>query len=313
MRRIETRVWQRANIFRTLGDTARARGSASSDVDEFSARIGARPALPSSRYECKYLLRPEQLAGVRRFVAPFVAPDRYAQRHVDHTYPVVSSYLDSPDLRLHGMTAMGSKTRFKLRVRTYGDAFPDTAFLEIKKRYNGIVLKDRVALDAASAAELLAVRPRVALNGLGRRLDGRATDVVYRFLTLCRLLDARRVIVMRYMREAYESHGIEPVRITFDTALEYAVLGRPSALVAPRRWVRARLAGPVLEIKFTERSPGWVRQLVRTFELDRRSVPKYVTCVDQALATGRLVTDRRAAHPLVDLAGLLSLGRSFDG
>jgi len=245
---------------------------------------------------------------VRAFIAPFVAPDRYARRCADLRYPVVSTYLDSPDLRLHAMTAIGSKTRFKLRVRSYGEAFPEAAFVEIKKRHDGIVLKDRAGVRAESVAELLASSAGVALNGFARELDGDSATVVERFLKLRRLLDARPTLAVRYLREAYESRGCDPVRITFDTALEYAVLDRRDRLASPRRWRRARVAGPVLEVKFTERFPGWVAELVRVFELGRRSVPKYVLCVDQAVAVGRLVADRRAARPLIDLDALLSIG-----
>ena len=36
----------------------------------------------------------------------------------------------------------------------------------------------------------------------------------------------------------------------------------------------------ILELKFTNRFPRWMHDLVRTFELRRQSVPKYNTCVD---------------------------------
>jgi len=34
-----------------------------------------------------------------------------------------------------------------------------------------------------------------------------------------------------------------------------------------------------LELKFTDRFPHWMRDVVHAFNLERRSVPKYVECV----------------------------------
>jgi len=36
--------------------------------------------------------------------------------------------------------------------------------------------------------------------------------------------------------------------------------------------------GIVLELKFTDRFPNWMRQMVQTFNLFRTSMAKYVTC-----------------------------------
>ena len=43
----------------------------------------------------------------------------------------------------------------------------------------------------------------------------------------------------------------------------------------------------ILEIKFTERFPWWVQDLIRTFGLGQRAVPKYVWSVDHMLLDGR--------------------------
>ena len=39
------------------------------------------------------------------------------------------------------------------------------------------------------------------------------------------------------------------------------------------------MSGVVLEVKFTSTFPRWVADLIRRFDLQRRSVPKYVLCL----------------------------------
>ena len=47
------------------------------------------------------------------------------------------------------------------------------------------------------------------------------------------------------------------------------------------------MAGSIIEIKFTERFPGWVHDLVRVFGLKQQPVPKYVLSVDYVMLEGR--------------------------
>jgi hypothetical protein len=44
-------------------------------------------------------------------------------------------------------------------------------------------------------------------------------------------------------------------------------------------WTYPQIDGTVLELKFTERFPVWMRNMVRVFNLQRGSMPKYVECV----------------------------------
>jgi hypothetical protein len=49
--------------------------------------------------------------------------------------------------------------------------------------------------------------------------------------------------------------------------------------------VYPKLGGVVLELKFTNRFPNWMRQMVGIFDLERTSVAKYVSCT-RTLAGG---------------------------
>ncbi len=249
-----------------------------------SQQPAARPDLTlRSRYECKYLIDPEQASGIRQFLSAFAEPDPYAARRPDLRYPICSLYLDSPDLALFQQTVGGDKNRFKLRVRTYSDDPAVPLFFEVKRRFNGIVSKQRAAVDRETAARLLA--------------DERALDVenapdavrheLQAFLQRRSLTDARPVVKVKYMREAYQSRGGDPVRVTLDDELCHAVALDGNLGLDAGRWVRTPVSGTILELKYTELCPDWIRDLVRTFGLRQQPVPKYVMCLEDLMGRGR--------------------------
>lgn len=234
-----------------------------------------------SRFECKYLISHELVPPIRAFLSPFMRLDSFARRHGEHRYPVCSLYLDSDDLRLYQQTAGGDKQRFKLRLRTYDDRDP-TVFLEVKWRLDGIVKKRRARLARSHAARLFE-------SGINGWLESSRPDVVVDvedFATRMTLSQAKPVVRVKYLREAYESNGGEPVRVTLDSELMHAVTLDSTLSHVDGRWARTPVGGTILEIKFTERYPEWIGDLVRAFDLKQQSVPKYVMSVDHVMTDG---------------------------
>jgi len=231
-----------------------------------------------SRIECKYLVSRDKLAGIREFIQPFVRLDRFARGHADGRYPVSSLYLDSPNLSLYQSTANGLKNRFKLRVRTYSDAPSDRTYFEVKKRMNGIVYKFRQAVSRPEAIDLL------ERNSLEVPSD---TDLS-KFITLRDVHGAEPIMRVKYMREAYVSQSADPVRITFDDALEGAVTVDAELSHEGGDWIPVPLEDMILELKFTNLYPSWVAKMVQEFQLDRTSVPKYVMCIEEANRCGAM-------------------------
>jgi len=234
-----------------------------------------------SRHECKYFVAPQLLPQMRDYLSSFVEPDAYAASCREYRYPVTSLYLDSPELLLYRMTAEGRRTRFKLRIRSYSDDPRDPVYLEIKKRADKVVIKRRARVSAGRAAALLGDRfhrrgPEARMSGA---VDGEFTNLVA-------LLGARSAIRIRYQREAYQSRTKDPVRITFDTNLERsAILAGQAGNERDNCWPVAT-AGVVLEIKFTEAFPSWVREMIIRFQLDRCSIAKYMMSMNDALRRG---------------------------
>lgn len=229
------------------------------------------------RYEFKYLVPEGSLNALRAFIQPFTRPDRYAARWESCRYPVYTLYLDSPDLRCYQAAAAGHRSRYKLRVRSYVDDGEAPVFLEVKERRDQVVLKRRAVASRSSAAAWLRGEAAPAPQGDGR-------EELLEFVELCRSSLARPVLWVCYWREVYVSSGGDPLRINFDTAVFHAASPEPDLRLTRAGWQPTPLPGAIMEIKFTERSPSWVRELVWSFGLERRSISKYALSL--ALARG---------------------------
>ncbi len=232
----------------------------------------------TSRYEWKYFVPRALLPAIRSMARPFVRPDEHARRWPGYRYPVMSLYLDGDGLELYRTTVEGHLNRFKLRVRAYDDE-PDTpVFLEIKKRSNVVVRKVRARVPRATALALLG----------DEHEDGReASPGQAEFITRMRAVRARPLVRVRYQREAYESRLSDPVRLTFDTDVEHCVT--PNADLGfgqPDDWTRTPTEGAIVELKFTERCPGWATAHIDRLELARESITKYVLSLDRAMERG---------------------------
>ncbi|MBR6157947.1 MAG: VTC domain-containing protein, partial [Lachnospiraceae bacterium] len=93
------------------------------------------------RVEKKYLLTEDQCAELLARIEERIQPDVYS----DYTISNVYFDTDCSDLIRTSMEKPPYKE--KLRIRSYGTPEPeDTVFLEMKKKWDGVVYKRRVEL-----------------------------------------------------------------------------------------------------------------------------------------------------------------------
>ena len=91
------------------------------------------------RYEMKYLLSGAQTDAFRRQLEGHMQIDEYGQTSI------ASLYYDTPDARLIRASLEKPEYKEKLRLRSYGLATETSpAFLELKRKYDGVVYKRRV-------------------------------------------------------------------------------------------------------------------------------------------------------------------------
>ena len=230
-----------------------------------------------SRYELKYVVDEACACRVRDFVRGHLRRDPHGIPAMRHAYPIYSLYLDGPGLMLYKATVQAQKNRFKLRVRYYDHEPGSPVFCEIKRRVNDVIMKDRAAVRKAALPRLLAGEcPRRDDLVEGQPAD--AHDALRRFCELRDALLARPQIIVYFEREAWVSSDDANVRVTFD--FEAAAAHYANDL-CPKRWSDARVPGVIVELKFDDRFPVWMRELVQSFDLYRTRMGKYVHCMDR--------------------------------
>lgn len=232
----------------------------------------------SCRYEMKYLINESKAHAIAQFIKPYVPLDKYSKLQRGGSYPIVSLYLDSNDLILCRETLASRKNRFKLRIRSYTDEPDYPCFFEIKRRINTIIMKSRARIMRKYAVSLLSGRP---LPPQDYSID---EEMLEQFQLYMKNISARPTILIRYLRQAYESDSENRVRLTFDRQLCYKVTHLPEININGHGWQHNRLTigAVILEIKFTGRYPAWLSRMVECFDLRQRSISKYTTSVQQS-------------------------------
>ena len=103
------------------------------------------------RVERKYFLTPQQQTALLSSVGERLVPDAYGR------YTVTNLYYDTADWALIRASLEKPVYKEKLRARCYGvPRDGDSVFLELKKKFDGVVYKRRISLPAANVAPFLA-------------------------------------------------------------------------------------------------------------------------------------------------------------
>ncbi|WP_414660010.1 VTC domain-containing protein [Horticoccus sp. 23ND18S-11] len=230
--------------------------------------------LQTQRFELKYRVDEATAVAVRRFVQAYLVPDDFGQNRAIPSYPVHSLYLDSAELALYRATVNGDTKRFKLRVRYYDDRPETPVYLEIKRRADRCIMKERALVTKTNAARLIAGE-EPALRHLVRP-DARGFAALRTFCGLMRRMGATPRAHVGYEREAWVSAGRNAVRVTMDRAIrcEPCLQSRFETAFGHGRPVFADRV--ILEVKFTDRFPAWVGSMVQAFGLQQQSAAKYV-------------------------------------
>ena len=153
------------------------------------------------RYEKKYLLTRTQYEAMRDGMREHMTPDAYG------CYAIGNIYYDTPDYRLIRASLEKPVYKEKLRMRSYGvPGSRDTVFVEIKKKFNGVVYKRRITMEMQDAALYL----YGARRGDGSQIS-REIDYFLRFYG-----ELVPSVYLSYDRTAYFSRESADLRVTFD-------------------------------------------------------------------------------------------------
>ena len=218
------------------------------------------------RIEKKYLLSEEKYEALFNRIGSHLKPDEFGRS------TVLSLYLDTPDHRIirNSMEAVDYKE--KLRLRSYGTARADsTVFLEIKKKFGGVVYKRRAAMRFAEAEQYLKTGIKPFESQIMSEIDW-----AMRFYGR-----PKGAMMIACEREAWFDEEHPDLRLTFDRNIRYREtelhLDRGSAGVnlLPERVV-------LLEIKTAGAMPLWLAEALDAEDILPSSFSKYgtaYTCV----------------------------------
>lgn len=163
------------------------------------------------RYEKKYLLEERQFQLLKKELEGRMTMDQYGK----HT--ICNVYFDTPDYLLIRTSLEKPVYKEKLRLRSYGvPKEDDLVFIELKKKYDGIVYKRRAAMQMSEARAYLYEGKRAGKKGQVIK------EVNY---TLDRYgLEPK--VYLSYDRIALFGNLDPNLRVTFD----FNIRGRSSAL-----------------------------------------------------------------------------------
>ncbi len=218
------------------------------------------------RYEEKYLLSPAQAEVLRGLLDGVLLRDRYSAAG---PYYIRSLYFDTAENGDYHDKLLGVSERKKLRLRLYDRQAP-TVKLEIKAKRAKTSHKQSAVLPRETALALVNGDPAPLLG------EGAAARAAY---ALYQGENRAPAALIDYERTAWV-FPVGRARITLDSRLRAA---KSDDLFGENVPMVGLLGGQtILEVKYDQPLPGWIKRLLSTVPGTLLSISKY------ALARGAL-------------------------
>lgn len=216
------------------------------------------------RSEWKYICTDGQLELIRTRLSGILSPDKHADP--DGSYKVHSLYFDDYRDSCAAGNESGDGIRFKYRVRYYGNS-AESLHLERKIKRYGFGEKKICPLSPAEYSALLC-------GDGSRAFWGTEDPLLKEFSTLMMIRGFLPKVIIDYDRTAF----VEPVthiRITLDRNISAAydcdAFQQGSYIRFPVQDVHQN----ILEVKFDDFLPGWLRKMIESLNLRQTTFSKY--------------------------------------
>ena len=226
------------------------------------------------RFEFKYLVDVEQYEIIKRRLQKYLNHDPFVASNDSQSYDVISLYFDSPKFYSYWEKIDGARKRKKIRLRTYkvGKKVESYSYLEIKRKFDAVVLKDRCLIDRELYQHL---DQSGGFFGLEDKFDEPAQKLISEFeYERCFHAMEPKVLVV-YKREPYVGHHNNQLRVTFDyniKAYETSKLYHDYD-TCPFKDVSKSVV--VMEVKFNGTLPPYIADIIREYSLLRVPYSKY--------------------------------------
>ena len=222
------------------------------------------------RVEKKYLLNDDQYHNLRMRMKPYMTADDYG------VHTICNIYYDTKDYELIRKSLEKPVYKEKFRLRSYGVPSPESkVFLEIKKKYKGVVFKRRTSLSFRDTKAYLeqGIRPV------------QETQIMKEIQYFLEKYQPKPKLYLAYDRVAYYGTQDPEIRMTFDARIrsrEYDLsleLGDYGELLMPDDM-------HLLEIKVNAAMPIWLAHTLSEFKIYPVSFSKYGNIYKKSHAPG---------------------------
>ena len=226
-----------------------------------------------NRCEKKYLLNQEQYETMLDKISTYMVMDTYNKQ--GQFYKISNIYYDTVNDDIIRTCIDKPVYKEKLRIRSYGvPSVEDYVFVEIKKKYDGIVYKRRTQMQLKDAYRYLSgtvSASYIAQNNC--KINNQLLGEIDYYKNFYKVVPK---VYLSYDRLAYFEKNDGDFRITFDTnimtrrediRLEYGSFGQ---LLLPENMY-------LMEIKINRAVPLWFAQIMSSLNIYPISFSKYGT------------------------------------
>ncbi len=220
------------------------------------------------RYELKYLLTRAQKERVLQAMTPYMEADR-------HGHSVIRNlYFDTDTYRLIRRSIEKPIYKEKLRLRSYSRAAQQSpVFVELKKKYKGVVYKRRLLLPEKEAMLWLG-------GGSFPEKESQISREIDYFRSFYETLHP--TVFLSYEREAYYCRSDSDFRVTFDRN----ILCRQTELSLTSDVYGAPLLDDntvLMELKCSGGIPLWMVRILSEEKINKTPFSKYGTAYQRLI------------------------------
>lgn len=219
------------------------------------------------RYELKYRLKDENYKRFTEAISEYMEIDCYGKT------TICSLYFDTDDYRLIRASIEKPVYKEKLRLRTYG--VPEEnggAFVELKKKYKGVVYKRRLQMPYGEAYGWLC--------GEKEPPDSQVGAEIQQFINFYGGL--KPMAALFYDRVSYFGKDDRKLRVTIDENVRFRT--ENTGLVNGDEGTRVFGDGEyIMEIKIHGAMPIWLSKILDELKIYPQSCSKYGTAYELML------------------------------
>ena len=240
----------------------------------------------AGRYELKFIVSAAEHERLLALIGGHLVADPHGE---EACYRISSVYYDTRDLRYYWEKVDGIEVRKKVRLRFYhpaqdsaAAAVPMAYFLEIKRRFNNAIVKERLPLREDGARRLLADASWLTrLREMAVPGDALEREALVNLETICERDELQAVNIITYIREAWMGSLDERLRLTFDYFIQAYSPWQVDAVRSNGGTPLVAHNAMVLELKFDRAIPVWLRDAIVSMGLAQQRFSKYAHAVEQ--------------------------------